>query len=61
LWYERSLPDALKSLTRNVSISSASKDLGVINIPENPNFSAGHTNKYGQEYTPPPSGTYGHP
>lgn len=61
LWYERSLPEALKSLTRTLTISSANKDLGTINFPENPNFSTAHTNKYGQEYTPPPSGTYGHP
>ena len=61
LWYERSLPEALKYLTRTLNISSANKDLGTINLPENPNFSATHTNKYGLEYTPPPSGAYGHP
>jgi plastocyanin len=61
LWYERSLPESLRSLTRTVNISSANKDLGTIDIPENPNFSAAHTNKYGQDYTPPPAGTYGHP
>src|SRR6202790_2293 len=60
-WYERSLPEALKSLTRIVNISAASKELGTIDIPENPNFSAAHSNKYGQEYTPPPAGAYGHP
>jgi plastocyanin len=60
-WYERSLPEALKSLTRIVNISAANKELGIIDIPENPNFSAAHSNKYGQDYTPPPAGAYGHP
>ena len=61
LWYERSLPESLKSLTRTVNISPGSKELGTINVPENPNFSSAHSNKYGQEYIPPPAGTYGHP
>jgi plastocyanin len=61
LWYERSLPDDLKNLTRSVTISSSSKDLGSIRIPENPSFSSAHKNKYGQDYTPPSTPAYSHP
>ncbi len=58
VWYERSLPKDLKALTRTVSVTSPTKDLGEISIPENPNFSPAHKNKYGQDYTPPPSPGY---
>ena len=61
VWYERSLPDDLKALTRTVAINSASKELGTIQVPENPSFTAAHKNKYGQDYTPPPVPSYSHP
>jgi plastocyanin len=61
VWYERSLPEDLRMLTRTISVSSATNDLGTISIPENPSFSSAHKNKYGQEYTPPPTPSYSHP
>jgi plastocyanin len=61
VWYERSLPDQLKSLTRVVTISAASKELGTIQVPENPSFTPAHKNKYGQDYTPPPAPGYARP
>jgi len=61
VWYERSLPDDLKTLTRVVTISQASKELGTIQVPENPSFTPAHKNKYGQDYTPPPVPSYSHP
>jgi plastocyanin len=61
VWYERSLPEDLKSLTRVVTISSPTTDLGAINVRENPSFSPSHKNKYGQDYTPPPAPSYSHP
>jgi plastocyanin len=61
VWYERSLSDDLKNLTRTVTISSAARDLGTINVPENPSFTPAHKNKYGQDYTPPPAPSYSHP
>jgi plastocyanin len=61
VWYERSLPDDLKTLTRTVTISQASKELGYIQVPENPSFTLAHKNKYGQDYTPPPAPSYSHP
>jgi plastocyanin len=61
VWYERSLPDDLKNLTRTVTISSTSRELGAIQVPENPSFTTAHKNKYGQDYTPPPVPSYSHP
>ena len=61
VWYERSLPDDLKNLTRTVTIAAGERDLGTINVPENPSFTLAHKNKYGQDYTPPPIPSYSHP
>jgi plastocyanin len=61
VWYERSLPEDLKALTRSVVISSSSTNLGLIKVPEDPSFTTAHKNKYGQDYTPPPVPSYQHP
>ena len=61
VWYERSLPDDLKALTRTVAVTATSKELGTIQVPENPSFTNAHKNKYGQDYTPPPVPTYSRP
>ena len=61
VWYERSLPEDLKNLTRAVTITSTSRELGTIQVPENPSFTPAHKNKYGQDYTPPPVPSYSHP
>jgi plastocyanin len=61
VWYERSLPEDLKALSRTVTVSSSAQDLGAISVTENPSFSLAHKNKYGQEYTPPPAPDYSHP
>ena len=61
VWYERSLPEDLKTLSRAVTISSSSKELSTIQVPENPSFTSAHKNKYGQDYAPPPVPSYSHP
>jgi len=61
VWYERSLPEQLRALHRVVSISDGSRSLGVMHIVENPEFTAAHKNKYGQDYVPPPKSEYDHP
>jgi plastocyanin len=61
VWYERSLPEDLKALTRTVTVSPATKDLGTIGVLENPNFSPAHKNKYGQDYTSPSAHPYSNP
>ncbi|HTP68707.1 MAG TPA: hypothetical protein VMJ35_07355 [Dongiaceae bacterium] len=60
VWYERSLQDTLKTLTRSVRISADSHDLGPIVVPQDPGFTTAHKNKYGQDYTPPPQPSYQH-
>lgn len=60
-WAERALPEALKKLTRVVTISGSARALGRVQIPENPNFSSLHKNKYGQDYVPPPATDYSRP
>lgn len=61
LWYERSLPEDLKTLTRTVSVSESTKDFGTIEVLENPSFSPAHKNKYGQDYPSPPARPYSNP
>jgi hypothetical protein len=53
VWYERSLPEELKSVSRMITISEAARSLETIKVIENANFSLEHKNKYGQEYIPP--------
>jgi plastocyanin len=54
-WYERSAADDLKALDREVTISASGRTLDPIRVPENPNFTLAHKNKYGQDYVPPSS------
>jgi hypothetical protein len=61
VWYERSLPQDLKSLVRTVTVADSSKDLLTIAVPENPSFSSAHKNKYGQDYSPPSTPAYSKP
>jgi plastocyanin len=58
VWYERSVAQDLQGLTRTVTISPAMRELGTVDVPENPSFSLAHKNKYGQDYTPPPKQGY---
>ncbi len=63
VWYERSLPEDLKSATRTVTISDAGRFLDPVRVVENPNFTLEHKNKYGQDYIPPANNSpaYNHP
>ncbi len=61
VWYEKSVPDALKGLTRTVHVSTDSRDLGTIVVPQDPAFTPVHKNKYGQDYAPPPRQGYPQP
>jgi plastocyanin len=61
VWYERGVFEELKKLTRSLTISASSRDVGVIQVPENPSFTSAHRNKYGQDYTPPPASGYSRP
>jgi len=61
VWFERSSPEDLKSLTRVVTISGTSRNLGPIHLVEIPNFTPSHKNKYGLDYVPPPNPDYDRP
>jgi plastocyanin len=61
VWYERSLPEYLKALSRVVTISEKARSLGAIRVMDNPNFTFAHKNKYGEDYVPPPTEGYQHP
>jgi len=61
VWYERSLPENLKGLSRVVTISDNMRTLGPIHVIDNPNYTFAHKNKYGEDYVPPPTEGYQHP
>jgi plastocyanin len=61
VWHERSLPDQLKSLTREVAISNEAHSLGTLRVPENNRMRMTHKNKYGRDYDPPAKSVYTHP
>ena len=61
IWYERSMPEALKSLTRTVRITAEARDLGTVSVPLDAGFTPTHKNKYGQDYAPPPKEGYPQP
>jgi plastocyanin len=58
VFYERSAADALKALDRTVVISSGSRAIEAVRVPESPDVTLAHKNKYGEEYVPPLSGGY---
>jgi plastocyanin len=58
VWYERSSEADLKSMERDVSVTENARSLGTLRVPENPNFTSTHKNKYGEEYVPPPTPGY---
>jgi len=58
VWYERSLPEDLKNLTRGVTITQSMRSLDPIRVTDNPNYNLAHKNKYGQDYVPPPDAGY---
>jgi plastocyanin len=49
-WSEAASPEALKALTRQVSITSGANDLGDISIPTSPRELSKHLNKFGEPY-----------
>jgi plastocyanin len=61
VWYERGLPEDLKSLDRTVQISGTARSLDRIRVIQNSDFTLAHKNKYGQDYVPPPTAGYSAP
>jgi plastocyanin len=62
VWYERALPEALSTMTREVTVSDDTSTLGHLRIPAT-NPPQEHKNMYGRDYTPPSPAnpTYVHP
>jgi plastocyanin len=53
VWHERSLPEALKTLSREITISEDSRSLGIIRLSESGTLMVTHKNKYGRDYDAP--------
>ena len=60
-WYERSAPEDLRKLEREVVISQSSRVLDPIRITETGNPMLAHKNKYNQDYTPVTNPAYTRP
>jgi hypothetical protein len=58
VWFERGLPEDLKSLDRIVQVSGSARSLDLIRVIQNSDYTLAHKNKYGQDYVPPPSAGY---
>ena len=52
LWYEAALPESLKNLDRDVTISENTSTLGLLRLTE-VSLPQGHKNLYGRDYDPP--------
>jgi plastocyanin len=53
IWHRRAAPDALKTLSHEITISEESRSIGLIRIVELNALNLEHKNKYGQDYVPP--------
>lgn len=62
VWHERSMPEQLKSLTREIVVSGEAASFGTLHVMEAANLYQAHKNKYGRDYDPPGSttSTYSH-
>jgi plastocyanin len=52
-WNEHALPEALQSVTREVTISPDTPSLGLVRLTANPEAAVAHKNKYGRDYDQP--------
>jgi hypothetical protein len=52
-WNEHALPEALQSVTREVTISPDAPSLGLVRLTANPEAAVAHKNKYGRDYDQP--------
>lgn len=52
VWHERCLPEALKSLSREVAFSPGSTSIGEVRLAESGDLLTKHKNMYGRDYEP---------
>ena len=62
VWYEDALPETLKAMTREITISESSSTLGLLRLRDD-GTPQGHKNLYGQDYNQaaPDNPAYPHP
>ena len=53
VWFERGLPEGLKSLDRIVQVSGSARSLDLIRVIQDSDYTLAHKNKHGQDYVPP--------
>jgi plastocyanin len=52
VWYESALPETLKAMSREITVSETTSTLGVLRLVD-ANLPATHKNLYGHDYDPP--------
>jgi plastocyanin len=52
VWYDSALPDTLKAMSREITVSETTSTLGVLRLMD-ANLPATHKNLYGRDYDPP--------
>jgi len=52
-WSERALPEALQSVTREITVGPGSASLGTIHLAATSDVTLAHKNKYGRDYDQP--------
>jgi hypothetical protein len=52
IWYEEAVPDTLKALTREITVSEGDSTLGTLRLAT-ADLPQTHKNKYGRDYDPP--------
>ncbi len=55
LWYERAQAEELKSLSRKITVTGATKQIEALAIQMAPGIAEHHKNKYGQDYEASPT------
>jgi len=61
LWYERSSPEDLEKLQRDIAITENSRLLEPIRVVGSATANSAHKNKYGKDYVPASSPAYSNP
>ena len=53
VWHERSMPAALNSVTREITVTADTRSFGILQVPEARGLNLAHKNKYGRDYDDP--------
>jgi plastocyanin len=61
LWYERSSPEDLEKVQRDIVVSETARLLETIRVAASAAPNSAHKNKYGKDYVPPSNPAYSNP